>query len=84
VPVRKDPKAGKRPAAGSVKQEHPYAQEKPKSVVAVEDTKPTEKKSIPYVPPMPNSQEKVYPEAYVNDSYEMKLLFQPWSLPKPE
>ncbi|MCM3157493.1 spore coat assembly protein SafA [Bacillus subtilis] len=84
VPVRKESKAGKSPAAGSVKQEHPYTKEKPKSVVDVEDTKPKEKKSMPYVPPMPNLQENVYPEADVNDYYDMKQLFQPWSPPKPE
>ncbi|CAN2247844.1 morphogenetic protein associated with SpoVID (inner coat morphogenesis) [Bacillus subtilis] len=85
VLVRKEAKSG--PAAGSVKQEHPehpYAKEKPKSVVDVEDTKPKEKKSVPYVPPMPNLQEDVYPEADVNDYYDMKQLFQPWSPPKPE
>lgn len=84
VPVRKEPKAGKSPAPGNVKQDHPYAKEKPKSVVDVEDTKPKEKKSVPYVPPMPNLQEDVYPEADVNDYYDMKQLFQPWSPPKPE
>ncbi|MDO8226018.1 peptigoglycan-binding protein LysM [Bacillus licheniformis] len=84
VPVRKEPKAGKSPAAGSVKQEHPFAKEKPNSVVDVEDTKPKEKMSVPYVPPMPNLQENVYPEADVNDYYDMKQLFQPWSPPKPE
>ncbi|QIW80860.1 spore coat assembly protein SafA [Bacillus tequilensis] len=84
VPVRKEPKAGKSPAAGNVKHEHPFAKEKPKSVVDVEDIKPKEKMSVPYVPPMPNLQENVYPEADVNDYYDMKQLFQPWSPPKPE
>ncbi|MCY9373594.1 spore coat assembly protein SafA [Bacillus sp. T17B1] len=82
VPVRKEPQTGKSPAPG--KQDHPYAKEKPKSVVDVEDTKPKEKKSVPYVPPMPNLQENVYPEADVNDYYDTKQLFQPWSPPKPE
>ncbi|UYO30852.1 spore coat assembly protein SafA [Bacillus halotolerans] len=85
VPVRKEIKAGKSPAAvGDEKQEHPFSKEKPKSVVDVEDTKPKEKQSVPFVPPMPNLHDNVYPEADVNDYYDMNQLFQPWSPPKPE
>ncbi|PRS02477.1 peptigoglycan-binding protein LysM [Bacillus atrophaeus] len=84
VPVRKEP-TGQGPASqASPKHEHPYSKEKPKSVVDIEDTKPKEKQSVPYVPPMPQQHEDGYPEADTNDYYNINQLFQPWSPPKPE
>ncbi|MED2999261.1 SafA/ExsA family spore coat assembly protein [Bacillus velezensis] len=83
VPVRKEPKAGFGTSAH--KHEHPYAKEKPKSVVDIEDTIPEEPKpSIPYVPPIPEKHENVLPEADMNQYYPSNQLFQPWSPPKPE
>ncbi|MCC9022276.1 spore coat assembly protein SafA [Bacillus nakamurai] len=83
VPVRKEPKAHFGPSVQ--KHEHPYAKEKPKSVVDIEDTMPEEEKtSVPYVPPMPEKHENVLPEADMNQYYPSNQLFQPWSPPKPE
>ncbi|MFS0654702.1 SafA/ExsA family spore coat assembly protein [Bacillus sp. 179-C3.3 HS] len=61
--------------------EHPYAKEKPKDVVQVQDTKPKEKPNepVPYVPPVPKIEQPVFPQVDVN--YYQTNLYQPFTPP---
>ncbi len=63
------------------KTEHPFAKEKPKAVVDVEDTVPkepvTEKPSKPYIPPVPNAQHPVYTGMDVNNYYTVNMAMMP-------
>ncbi len=61
--------------------EHPFAKEKPTSVLDVEDTAPkeplTEKPSKPYIPPVPNAQHPVYTGMDVNNYYTVNMAMMP-------
>lgn len=63
------------------KAEHPFAKEKPKAVVDVEDTLPkeplSEKPSKPYIPPVPNAQHPVYTGMDVNNYYTVNMAMMP-------
>nr|WP_139367284.1 SafA/ExsA family spore coat assembly protein [Metabacillus halosaccharovorans] len=63
------------------KAEHPFAKEKPKAVVDVEDTVPkepvTEKPSKPFIPPVPNAQHPVYTGMDVNNYYTVNMAMMP-------
>ncbi|MBD1381219.1 SafA/ExsA family spore coat assembly protein [Metabacillus arenae] len=75
------------------KVQHPFAKEKPKSVIDVEDIKPAEKpakkpaekpaekakeKAIkPYVPPVPEMKQPKYPEMDINNYYNMNISMMP-------
>ena len=65
-------------------QEHPFAKEKPKSKLDVEDIKPKEKPSVPYVPPVPNIGQSSLPEGDISNLYQsVNQLHQPYVPPKP-
>nr|WP_168733777.1 SafA/ExsA family spore coat assembly protein [Metabacillus sediminilitoris] len=73
--------------------EHPFAKEKPKEVLGVEDTVPKEpiqeKPSKPYIPPVPNVQHPVYTGLDVNNYYTVNMAMMPQMAapqlpPKPE
>ena len=65
-------------------QEHPFAKEKPKSKLDVEDIKPKEKPSVPYVPPVPNIGQSSLPEGDISNLYQsVDELHQPYLPPKP-
>ncbi|MGM0874407.1 MAG: SafA/ExsA family spore coat assembly protein [Bacillota bacterium] len=77
--------------------EHPFAKEKPKAVLGVEDVEDTlpkepisEKPSKPYIPPVPNVQHPVYTGLDVNNYYTvnnmamMPQMAPPQLPPKPE
>lgn len=75
------------------KAEHPFAKEKPKAVLGVEDTMPkepiSEKPSKPYIPPVPNVQHPVYTGLDVNNYYTVNMAMMPQMAnpqlpPKPE
>ncbi|ATH92631.1 peptigoglycan-binding protein LysM [Bacillus glycinifermentans] len=66
------------------KMEHPFAQEKPKEKVEIEDVKMKEKPSIPYVPPVPNLGQPGLPEGDISNLYQnVNQLHQPFVPPKP-
>ncbi|WP_319005489.1 SafA/ExsA family spore coat assembly protein [Metabacillus litoralis] len=67
--------------------EHPFAKEKPKAVVDVEDTVPkepiTEKPSKPYIPPVPNAKHPVYTGLEANNYYTVNMAMMP-QMPNPQ
>ncbi|WP_299091674.1 SafA/ExsA family spore coat assembly protein [uncultured Metabacillus sp.] len=69
------------------KVEHPFAKEKPKEAVDVEDTAPkdvkTEKPSKPYIPPVPNIQHPVYTGIDMNNYYTVNMAMMP-QMPNPQ
>ncbi|MFO6496485.1 MULTISPECIES: SafA/ExsA family spore coat assembly protein [Bacillus] len=86
VPVKKEEQPSIRKEFPK-KQEHPFAKEKPKVKLDVEDTKPKEKPSVPYVPPVPNTNiggQSSMPEGDISNFYQnVNQLHQPFVPPKP-
>lgn len=69
------------------KMEHPYAKEKPKVVMDVDDMEEnepiTEKPSKPYIPPVPNVQHPVYTGVDMNNYYTVNMAMMP-QMPNPQ
>ncbi|MED1739986.1 SafA/ExsA family spore coat assembly protein [Bacillus swezeyi] len=83
VPVKKEEEVNMRKEFPK-KQEHPFAKEKPKGKLDVEDIKPKEKPSTPYVPPVPNLGQSSMPEGDISNLYQnVNQLHQPFVPPKP-
>jgi len=87
APVQK-PKQEEAPAQMQKKQmpkmDHPYGMKKPKSKVDVEDTMPTEKKSKPYVPSMPNTKQPFYPTEMDVNAFNLNMPVMPQIQQEPQ
>ncbi|MCY7753432.1 SafA/ExsA family spore coat assembly protein [Bacillus haynesii] len=84
VPVKKEEQLNMRKELPKKQQEHPFAKEKPKSKLDVEDIKPKQKPSVPYVPPVPNIGQSSLPEGDISNLYQsVNQLHQPYVPPKP-
>ncbi|MDA1477426.1 SafA/ExsA family spore coat assembly protein [Bacillus changyiensis] len=83
VPVKKEEQVNMRKEFPKPPQ-HPFADEKPISTVDIEDTKPKEKPSVPYVPPVPKLGGNDLPEGDISGVYQnVSQLHQSSVPPRP-